>query len=113
MNTGWEIFSICAIIVGVAVLYFLPSFIAWNKPNGNTVMTINLFLGWTFVGWVIALALSFWNTEQKVIIQQAEKKEDNLDKIAKLKLLRDSNAITEDEYNNEKSKLLGHYKVRQ
>lgn len=41
-------------------LYFVPSFIAVNKNkrNKNAIFALNLLLGWTFVGWVIALVWS-------------------------------------------------------
>jgi hypothetical protein len=35
--------------------YFLPSFAARKKKNFTAIFILNLFLGWTFVGWVIAL----------------------------------------------------------
>jgi hypothetical protein len=43
----------------VLVLYFLPSIVAVARKvtNQGSVIVINLFLGWTFVGWVIALAM--------------------------------------------------------
>jgi hypothetical protein len=48
---------IVALICGVA-LYFLPSIIAHNKrkKNAASIFVINLFFGWSIVGWVIALA---------------------------------------------------------
>jgi hypothetical protein len=44
----------------VLVLYFLPSIVAVARKvtNQGSVVVINLFLGWTFVGWVIALAMA-------------------------------------------------------
>jgi hypothetical protein len=41
-----------------ASIYFIPSIVALaNKnPNGNSILVLNLFLGWTFIGWVVALA---------------------------------------------------------
>lgn len=49
MNTG---------IIVLLVLYFLPTILAWARSakGMDGVLIINLFLGWTFVGWVIALA---------------------------------------------------------
>ena len=41
------------ILFGLAVLYFLPSIIARHKPNSGPVFIINLFLGWTLIGWVV------------------------------------------------------------
>lgn len=42
------------------VLYFLPTMIAAERkvPNRGSVLVINLFLGWTFIGWVVALAMA-------------------------------------------------------
>lgn len=39
------------------VLYFLPSIIALARSKRDTVsiLLLNLFLGWTAIGWVIAL----------------------------------------------------------
>lgn len=45
-------------IVTLLLLYFVPTIIAGFRGhrNGVSIFVINLFLGWTFVGWVIALA---------------------------------------------------------
>ena len=38
------------------VLYFLPSMIAYKKKKDFTaILVLNIFTGWTFVGWVISL----------------------------------------------------------
>jgi hypothetical protein len=45
------------ILGAVAVLiYFLPAFVGRNKKNANAIFVVNLFLGWTLIGWVVALA---------------------------------------------------------
>jgi hypothetical protein len=46
-------------IVG-AGLYFVPTIVAVARKvsNQGSVVVINLFLGWTLVGWVMALALA-------------------------------------------------------
>ena len=40
--------------------YFLPSLIARHRQhrNGNAIILLNLFLGWTLIGWVIAICWS-------------------------------------------------------
>lgn len=42
------------------VLYFIPSIVALakSKPNTLTVILINFFLGWSVIGWVVALVLA-------------------------------------------------------
>jgi hypothetical protein len=44
----------------VLVLYFLPSIVAVARKitHQGSVVVINVFLGWTFVGWVVALAMA-------------------------------------------------------
>jgi hypothetical protein len=41
-------------------LYFLPTVVAFSRRvvNRGSVAVINVFLGWTFIGWVIALAMA-------------------------------------------------------
>lgn len=41
-------------------IYFLPIIIAGARSHHNQgpIFIINLFLGWTFIGWVIALAMA-------------------------------------------------------
>jgi hypothetical protein len=38
-------------------LYFIPAMVAYkrNSVNKVSILILNLFLGWTFVGWVVAL----------------------------------------------------------
>jgi Superinfection immunity protein/zinc-ribbon domain len=37
------------------VLYFLPSIIGRDKKDALGIFLVNLFLGWTLIGWVVAL----------------------------------------------------------
>ncbi len=41
----------------VLMIYLLPSFVAQYRKhrNENAIFVLNLFLGWTFIGWVGAL----------------------------------------------------------
>ncbi len=41
-------------------LYFLPTIIAIarKQPNALAIFVLNFFLGWTFIGWVVALVWS-------------------------------------------------------
>lgn len=36
-------------------IYFLPTIIGMKKKNVVAIFVLNLFLGWTFIGWLIAL----------------------------------------------------------
>lgn len=41
--------------------YFIPTIVAYanKKENATAILLLNLFLGWTFIGWVVALVWSF------------------------------------------------------
>jgi hypothetical protein len=39
----------------LTVLYFLPALIGRDKRDSAGIFFLNLFLGWTVIGWVIAL----------------------------------------------------------
>ena len=41
-------------------LYFIPSIVAGFRhvTNVGSVVVVNLFLGWTLIGWVVALAMA-------------------------------------------------------
>ena len=42
------------------VCYWIPTIVAAVRhvPNMASVVVINFFLGWTFIGWVVALAMA-------------------------------------------------------
>lgn len=42
------------------VMYFVPSIIALakSKPNTLTIFLINFFLGWSLIGWIVALVMA-------------------------------------------------------
>jgi hypothetical protein len=42
------------VFIGIA-LYFMPAYIGRNKKNAGAILALNLLLGWTFLGWVIAM----------------------------------------------------------
>ena len=48
--------AIFLVLVGI---YFIPSFVAYfkepQKKNATAIFILNLFLGWTIIGWVVAL----------------------------------------------------------
>jgi hypothetical protein len=58
--------GIYALVIVLGV-YFLPLVIAVNRkvPNVGSVAVINVFLGWTLVGWVIALAMALRSVPKK------------------------------------------------
>ena len=49
-----------AVLIMAGLLYFLPVIVADRRKHQNTaaIGVINFFLGWTFLGWVLAFAWS-------------------------------------------------------
>lgn len=49
--------SSLVLVVAVVVIYFAPSIRAAraHKRNLGAIFALNLFLGWTLIGWVVAL----------------------------------------------------------
>ncbi len=55
------------IIIGALLglsLYFIPTIVAFKKDHINKIgiLVLNVFLGWSFIGWVIAL---IWSVMKK------------------------------------------------
>jgi predicted membrane protein len=55
------LFLLIFIGIFVFVLHFLPSFVAFNRRADNFIwiLLINIFFGWTLIGWVVALIWAF------------------------------------------------------
>ena len=56
-----SLFGLIGVVLLIA-LYFLPSIIALSrgKESGTSgVVLVNLFLGWTIAGWLLAFVWSF------------------------------------------------------
>lgn len=53
-------------VVGLA-LYFVPSIVAKVRRHKNVVPIelVNIFFGWTVIGWVVALAWAASSQEKK------------------------------------------------
>jgi hypothetical protein len=52
----------------ILIIYFIPSIIARNRKvkNFGSIIAVNIFLGWTFIGWVVALAWGLSSNREKV-----------------------------------------------
>jgi len=58
--------DIVAALIFIAIclaIYFAPSLVAWRRHhlNANAIFLLNLFLGWTFLGWIAALVWAVKN----------------------------------------------------
>ena len=86
-------------------LYLLPSIIALIKRNHRTkVILFNIFLGWTFIMWIISLVWACKRDEKTPAILAAGLSP--ADELKKYKELLDSGAISEEEFEDKKNRLL-------
>ena len=53
--------------VMLVCLYFLPTIIAMCRSHhqDGPILVVNLFLGWTIIGWVVALAMSLSHQDRR------------------------------------------------
>lgn len=103
--------------------YFLPTVIGFSRkrPNVTAIFLLNFFLGWCVIGWVVSLvwALSSAAAQpQNIIIQnnqmvdnqkpaaKADLHGDKMKNLQQLKELLDGGAITQQEFDAQKAKIL-------
>jgi hypothetical protein len=62
----WEI-GILFLLLPVLAAYFVPTIIAVARRARNSlaIVLINIFAGWTFLGWVAALVWSIVDQKQE------------------------------------------------
>ena len=91
-------------IIVALLIYFLPSFVASKKQNANAIFILNLFLGWTLLGWVAALVWALTSEQKSAATVQPP--HSTADEISKLADLKSKGIITEAEFEAKKKKLL-------
>lgn len=105
------------ILLGAAFLYFLPTLMALGRhPSAGGILVLNLFLGWTLLGWVVALAWAFNGQRnasgpapagsETTRYESAGAARGAADEIERLAALKDKGALTEAEFQAAKAKAL-------
>jgi hypothetical protein len=61
------------LIVGFCV-YFLPTIIAFQRDRHNkgAILVLNLFLGWSVIGWVVSMVWAVSSSQPPVIVVQGQ-----------------------------------------
>jgi Superinfection immunity protein len=56
-DSPMHLLIVLLVMLVLCVPYFIPSIIAFyrKKANRAAILAVNVLLGWTFVGWVVAL----------------------------------------------------------
>ncbi|MCL0049765.1 superinfection immunity protein [Peptococcaceae bacterium] len=61
------------VVIFLLSLYFTPTIIGIVRKKKDTIAiaVLNMFLGWTFVGWIISLVWALkTDTQNQVVVQQ-------------------------------------------
>jgi hypothetical protein len=69
------LWGIVALLVVAAIVYFIPSIVALvrGRQDHAYIFALNMFLGWTFIGWVVALLWAMRH-DKTPLIKDKEKK---------------------------------------
>ena len=74
MSNDYGTFGMVVFLAVVVAVYFIPNWVASARkhPNANAIFVTNLLLGWTIVGWVVALVWAFTTIKpQEVATEKA------------------------------------------
>jgi len=78
------------------LIYFIPSFVGWNKKNINAILTLNIFLGWTVIGWLVALIWAVSKDNEKLVT--TSRNNYKLTQLIELKKLLEEGYLTDIEF---------------
>jgi hypothetical protein len=70
-TAGEKVLAVALIALAISI-YFLPSFAAHSlkKTNFTAIFVLNLFLGWTLLGWVVALVWALTKDSSEILREQ-------------------------------------------
>lgn len=66
-SAGAGIVLLLSALLGLGI-YFLPTVVGRAKRNVGAIFALNLLLGWTLVGWVVALVWAMTHEENVVAV---------------------------------------------
>jgi len=93
----------------LAAIYFLPSIVAVYKEHSSAgaVAALNLFLGWSLLGWIIAIVWALSDPTKTIA-----KKMDTMHRLERgailreLALLRDQGVLSDEEFTERKREVM-------
>ncbi len=91
------------------VLYFIPAMVAVERGHRNTVAicVLNVLLGWTLLGWVVALVWAFTsNSEQADVSVTANTDMATVNDVGLLADMFERGLLTRDEFDEMKRRAL-------
>jgi hypothetical protein len=68
-SSGGSVIALVVVLFARFALYFVPTMVvlARKKRESGPVIVVNVLLGWTFIGWVVALAMAFGDNRSVTI----------------------------------------------
>lgn len=91
----------------ILFFYFMPSIIGRNKRNSLSIFLLNLFLGWTFIGWIVAIIWACSSDSPPIIINNTQPQTfSKIEQLERLAHMHKNGVLSDDEFQKEKSKLL-------
>lgn len=105
-----ELILLFIFLVIATPIYFLPSILACEKCNYKSVLLLNIFLGWTIIGWVVSLIWGLKTVKDPLKMYRLGTS-DCCPKIeaelVKLQNLFNAGVITKDDYYDQTRKIIG------
>lgn len=119
LNGFGKLVSALFFVFGPA-LYLLPTYEAWKRGHKSlsAIALLNVFLGWTVIGWISALVWACKSQIQNVAVVHSYNpphvtpqppiahKSSISDELRNLAKLRDDGILSEEEFLSQKAKLL-------
>ena len=107
-NIGFVLLGLFLLGIGFLLAYFFPAFVGRTHRDHLSIYILNLFLGWSFLGWVIALIWAV--TKDPIFLVEPPEKEIST-QLKELGKLRQEGILAEAEFKKVKAKLLSQPKV--
>lgn len=100
--------------VTAALFYFPPTIVAWIRqhPNRVSIFLLNLLLGWTVIGWFVALIWSassvrrYPTSDAVKAPKQPVAENDSYRRLEQLANLKERGHLTQEEFDEEKQRVL-------
>lgn len=100
--------GVLAVMVASLALYMFPTIEAYARKRVNiaAIGTVNLFFGWSILGWVLALVWALKHEEPTNTVVQQIQSQSVADELQKLSALHRDGVITDEQLERQKAALL-------
>lgn len=107
MEAIFGFFGLTLLLI-ILALSFIPVIIAAVRKHNDTILIflLTFFLGWTVIGWIVALIWSLSSNVQGVAMTNHPVSKSLTDKLNELTLLLNKKVITQEEHDTQKKKIL-------